>query len=118
MIPFRERVRGGLWWLGAGLGTGALFFLLPSSIAPEFLASGCIAAIVAALAMGARKGEEDHAVSALGGDTANAVLPPPAREMLERLPDPLMLLDDTSRVILANNAMVAVVGTDTHKKHV
>jgi two-component system phosphate regulon sensor histidine kinase PhoR len=32
--------------------------------------------------------------------------------------DPLMLLDSAGRVIFANKAMVAVVGTDTQRKHV
>jgi two-component system phosphate regulon sensor histidine kinase PhoR len=57
-------------------------------------------------------------VAAAQSDQMLALLPPLAREVLERLPDPLMLLDAAGRVIFANKAMVAVVGTDTQRKHV
>jgi two-component system phosphate regulon sensor histidine kinase PhoR len=47
-----------------------------------------------------------------------ATLPSLARDILERLPDPLMLMDVSGRVILANGAMRGVVGVDAERKHV
>jgi two-component system phosphate regulon sensor histidine kinase PhoR len=38
------------------------------------------------------------------------------RAVVEQLPDPLMLLDDADRVVLANTAMRAMVGTDVENK--
>ena len=47
-----------------------------------------------------------------------AGLPPLAREVFERLPDPLMLLDANGRVLFANSAMRTVVGVDAENKHI
>jgi two-component system phosphate regulon sensor histidine kinase PhoR len=41
-----------------------------------------------------------------------------AREVFERLPDPLMLLDDAGRVLFANSAMRTVVGVGPENKHI
>jgi two-component system phosphate regulon sensor histidine kinase PhoR len=46
------------------------------------------------------------------------VLSPLAREVLERLPDPLLLVDTTGRVLFANRAMREVIGVDAERKHV
>ena len=108
----------GLLWLAAGLALGAAAFLLPVAVAPGLLVAAGIIAAVTAFAWGAGQNERGETADTHGGDVATAALTPRAREMLERLPDPLMLLDETSRVVLANAAMVAVVGTDTHNKHV
>jgi two-component system phosphate regulon sensor histidine kinase PhoR len=45
-------------------------------------------------------------------------LPPLSREILEQLPDPLMLTDRDGRVLFANRAMRTVVGVDAERKHV
>lgn len=117
---FRERVglAQGLWWLCAGLVAGGAAVLLPGRYALALLVSGGLASVVAALTLAADDRKNRGTKSAQSGTSPNAELPPPAREIFERLPDPLMLLDEMSRVILANYAMVAVVGTDTQKKHV
>jgi two-component system phosphate regulon sensor histidine kinase PhoR len=114
----RIALRNGLWWLAAGLAAGAAAIVLPQPIGEWLLLAALAASAIAALAVGARKRREDAVVAASGGDTAALALPPRAREVLERLPDPLMLLDTSGRVIFANKAMVAVVGTDTQRKHV
>ena len=44
--------------------------------------------------------------------------PPLAREVFENLPDPLMLLDQSGRVLFANAPMRAVVGVGAEGKHV
>ncbi|MEI9931923.1 MAG: hypothetical protein WDM89_15645 [Rhizomicrobium sp.] len=48
----------------------------------------------------------------------HAILPPMARDLFERLPDPLLLIDTSERVILANSAMRGVVGIDAERKHI
>jgi len=114
----RITLRNGLWWLAAGLAAGAAAIVLPQPIGEWLLLAALATSAMAALAVGARKRREDAVVAASGGDPAALALPPRAREVLERLPDPLMLLDMSGRVIFANKAMVAVVGTDTQRKHV
>ncbi|HTT99608.1 MAG TPA: ATP-binding protein [Rhizomicrobium sp.] len=41
-----------------------------------------------------------------------------ARDLFERLPDPLLLIDASERVILANRAMRDAVGIDAERKHI
>src|SRR5579862_6194148 len=117
--PLRERlvVGEGLWWLAAGLAAGAALFMLNAPYAPELLIVAGVLSAIAALAL-ARRNDEGSAVTPNNSDVGPATLPPRAREMLERLPDPLMLLDESSRVVLANDAMRAFVGTDAINKHV
>src|SRR6185312_14884907 len=50
------------------------------------------------------------------GDTGLDALPPLAREVLERLPDPLMLIDETGRMMLVNRAMRGVIGVDAERR--
>ncbi len=118
---FGDRIawRQGLWWLGGGLALGAILLSLPlgDGNVPLIagLAAGCLCA---AWFLRARRKRSVQAAGALDGSGAALLLPPRARDVLERLPDPLMLLDEGGRVVLANKAMVEVVGTDTQKKHV
>jgi two-component system, OmpR family, phosphate regulon sensor histidine kinase PhoR len=51
-------------------------------------------------------------------EAAQAGLPPLSREVLEQLPDPLMLIDPEGRVLFANRAMRTVVGVDAQNKRV
>ncbi len=114
----RLGLKQGLWWLCTGLVAGSAVFLLPSGMAPPLLVAACILVAAAALAIGAQKSEARAAAIAHAGESMSSALPPRAREILERLPDPLMLLDESNRLILCNNAMVSVIGTDTYNKHV
>ncbi|HEY2446106.1 MAG TPA: ATP-binding protein [Rhizomicrobium sp.] len=115
----RVAVREGLWWLAGGLAAAAAVLLIRIPYAPEILVGACGLSALLALGMRTRTLDDGEPENALDDDSVNPVLlPPRARDLLERLPDPLMLLDETSRVILANRAMVAVVGTDTRRKHV
>lgn len=41
-----------------------------------------------------------------------------AREVLESLPDPVLLVENSGRVVLANTAMRALIGVDIERKHV
>jgi two-component system phosphate regulon sensor histidine kinase PhoR len=112
-LALRER----LWWLAAGLAAGAAGFLLRPPYASMLLVGACAVCAVVALAL-TRRQEQASATTANSMEIGNTALPPRAREMLEHLPDPLMLLDDSNRIMLANHAMTALVGTDANNKHV
>jgi two-component system phosphate regulon sensor histidine kinase PhoR len=73
---------------------------------------------LAGLLLGSGKQKQSGDVATSGAHGATGLIPPRVAEVLERLPDPFMLLDDAGRVIFANKAMVVVVGTDTQRKHV
>jgi two-component system phosphate regulon sensor histidine kinase PhoR len=120
MAPFfgeRFALREGLWWLAAGFAVGAAGFLLRPSYAFVLLITACALSAVIALAL-RRRHEQQVPATPEGAENRNGALPLRAREMLERLPDPLMLLDESNRIVLANNAMTAFVGTDAQDKHV
>jgi len=111
-------LRNGLWCIALGA-VAAIVALRVSPSAGLWLPAG--AAVAAALLVSLLSSRADRnivTVAAAQSDQMLALLPPLAREVLERLPDPLMLLDSAGRVIFANKAMVAVVGTDTQRKHV
>ena len=103
-------------WLAGG-------FAMASFMALVFPAHALWMLIVAALLfattlfMGSRERQSDNAVTAAKADAVFG-LPVVAREVFERLPDPLMLVDAAGRVIFANRAMTAVAGTDTYNKPV
>jgi len=72
-----------------------------------------IATLVANLARPAGK----HVDPAAGSASLSA-LPLLTREIFERLPDPLLLLNAAGRVMFANAAMRGIIGVDPEKKHI
>ena len=92
-----------------------------ASVLPERgLIVGAMAAIalIAGIASGFRARQLNPIASPSAADTAGDILPPLAKEVFTQLPDPLMLMDASGRVIFANAAMAAVVGLDANQKHV
>ncbi|HLY04309.1 MAG TPA: ATP-binding protein [Rhizomicrobium sp.] len=116
---FRERLALGqrLCWLAGGFAIGAALLLLRAPYAPELLVVAGLLSVAFGLGL-SRRSEEATTAASNGAEVSGTALPPRAREMLERLPDPLMLLDESNRVVLANAAMTALVGTETRNKHV
>jgi len=110
--------RRGLWLLAGGLalGVGAVWF---AGVHGAWIA-GVGAAIAAAAAMfGQRRRELREAAKAPPATAANMILAPgPVRDIFERLPDPLLLLEPSGRVIFANAAMNSVLGMEAQKKNV
>jgi two-component system phosphate regulon sensor histidine kinase PhoR len=105
------------WLLGAiGLVIGAAFAALFGVYGLEIaVAAALILAATAWLSRARTLSKSSHAMGpATGGKTIDAPLL--LREVVEQLPDPLMLLDDSDRVVLANAAMRAMVGTDVENK--
>jgi two-component system phosphate regulon sensor histidine kinase PhoR len=109
-------VRGAFFWLAAGLGLAGAVALAFPYYAPWtlFLAALCL---IAAFLAGSRAHNVDDTVTAAKADPVLG-LPALARDVFERLPDPLMLVDGAGRVMFSNRAMTAVVGTDTQNKRV
>ena len=109
-------MRGAFFWLAAGLGLAGAIAVAYPVFAPWLLLAAAISLSIAFLSgTGARNA--DDPVAAAKADPALG-LPVLAREVFERLPDPLMLVDLSGRVVFANKAMTGVAGTDTHNKRV
>jgi two-component system, OmpR family, phosphate regulon sensor histidine kinase PhoR len=111
-------VRHGLWGAAIGLAAGGYWIAHGGHDGPAILAGGVVLLAVLALIAGRRARGPGALMTRADGDEAAALLPPLAREVFERLPDPLLLLDATGRVLFANKAMATAVGTDPEKKHV
>ena len=110
--------RYGFWGAAFGLAAGGALIANGLPHGPALLAAGVALAAVLALVVGQRMRGPGKFAAPVDGDDAAALLPPLAREVFERLPDPLLLLDASGRVVFANKAMRDVVGTDTQKKPV
>ena len=108
--------RSAFFWLAAGLGlAGAVALAWPAS-APWMLFAAALC-FALALFLGSSRRNADDQVTAAKTNAALG-LPALAREVFERLPDPLMLVELSGRVVFANTAMTAVAGIDTQNKHI
>jgi len=98
------------------LGAGLVIWRGPS---PTWLILGLalLAAGIAAI-LSARSRPSLVSTSSAENEARRGDLPALAREVFERLPDPLMLLAANGRVLFANSAMRAVVGVDAENKHI
>jgi len=106
------------WSAVAGLAVGAVVFAL-FGITGAWVAFGVLTAaaiFVTIFVTQLRPMSGD--ISGASSHSDIAALPSLARDILERLPDPLMMMDVSGRVILANGAMRGVVGVDAERKHV
>jgi len=114
-FAFWDRLRRIAWPLAAGM-AAALLLAKTYSIDGAWLPFwGVLVVAIIVTAIAARTEpllEEARA----RGDTGLDALPPLAREVLERLPDPLMLIDETGRMMLVNRAMRGVIGVDAERR--
>lgn len=105
-----------LWLLALALGTGGLAVAYAGPRALwGVLAVAAMLTVLAALSQ-RREGMGGQAPAPPRG--ADLALPPSAREIFEHLPDPILLLEPSGRVVFANKAMRAVVGLDAQRKHI
>ena len=110
-------LRNAFFWLAAGLGlAGAAAFAFPQNPPWVYFGAGLASLLVALLFLPRTRNVEDT-VTAAKSDPALG-LPVLAREVFERLPDPLMLVDLSGRVVFSNKAMTGIAGTDTQNKRV
>jgi two-component system phosphate regulon sensor histidine kinase PhoR len=110
--------RRGLYCLAAGLILGAM--LMASEIPARGWVAGTLGALAlaAAILSGFRVRRLNPIASSGASEVAGDSLPKLAKEVFAQLPDPLMLMDASGRVIFANAAMASVVGLDAQRKHV
>jgi len=111
-------VRLALLLAAAGLAIGGTLSAFAGETGLWIAGAGGIMLAFAAAMMGARKSPEIVRPEETAAPAKLNAPPPFLREVLEPLPDPVMLLDTSGRVVLANEAMRAVVGRDAEKKHV
>ena len=112
---FWAGLRRVLWAMAAALLAGAALY---TWLGPQGLAMAVVVTAVAAISAGiGERRPAPVAEVALPPDDFG-ILSPLAREMLERLPDPLMLVNGGERVVFANGAMREVVGVGVERKHV
>jgi two-component system phosphate regulon sensor histidine kinase PhoR len=108
-------LRKGPLFAAVGVAAGALLLFYGNGIGLE-IAEGL--AVVLVLAAFAFRDRESDRSAANAVETDRAELAPLAREVLEGLPDPLLLVESSGRVTLANKAMRALIGVDIERKHV
>jgi two-component system phosphate regulon sensor histidine kinase PhoR len=107
-----------LWPVAFGLAAGGALILAYGTTTLWVLA-GAVALTAALVSFLAREGRLHllEQAAELGND-ASGILPPLAREVLAHLPDPMMLLDQTGRVLFANSAMYTIIGIGPEDKHI
>jgi two-component system phosphate regulon sensor histidine kinase PhoR len=113
---YRANLNGALLFAAAGLVGGALAVTTLGAFGWWVIGAAVVAATVLAV-MSARGGVVAQVYDTTASD-AGAVLPARAREVLETIADPLMLVDPGGRVVFANPAMQALAGTDAENKQV
>ena len=111
-----ENIKNALWSAGGAFVLAALLDMLFGTTALWWafiiaaMAAGTLGLSVSQQSVTGQKGQRDE-IDPLS-------LSPLAIEAFERLPDPMMLLDVSSRVLFANAAMRAIVGPEPQGKHV
>jgi two-component system, OmpR family, phosphate regulon sensor histidine kinase PhoR len=112
---FPKQLQRGLWIACGGLLAGAGLYAGVGSAALWAVAVLAVCAVAAGMLAGRRRAilpAPEAAKDDLPG------LSPLARAVIDRLPDPLMLVDGGGRVLLANRAMHDIVGVEAERKHV
>lgn len=112
---FWGNVRRVLWATSVSLAVGALLY---AWLGFRGLAAAVIVAIAAAVSAGIGERKPHRSAEEVPPPDDFGVLSPLMREMLERVPDPLMLVNGGDRVLFANGAMRGVIGVGIERKHV
>ena len=110
-------MRRTLWTAAAGLlaGGGVLAWSGSAGIGVALTVLVVAAIIVSVVAGRIRPAAQQNLAN---GDASLPVLSPLVRDVIELLPDPLMLVDTAGRVLFANRAMREVIGVGMERKHV
>ena len=117
-FAFWDKLRHIMWPLAAGMLAAALLTGQFGIDRTWTVFWGIIAVAVVVTAVAIRTRPLLDQTNRAPGQSDIAALPPLAREVLERLPDPLMLIDAMGRVMLVNRAMRGVIGVNAERKHV
>jgi len=104
-----------LAFAAAGLAAGAVLLFYGGLTGLKVAEGLVVLLILAAYALRDRISgfSDSNAVSSDPGE-----LTPIAREVLDELPDPFLLVETSGRVKLANKAMRVLIGVDSERKHV
>jgi two-component system phosphate regulon sensor histidine kinase PhoR len=113
-----EIFRRAAWALAAGMLAAILLVTSYGANRAWIVLAGLAIAATAASMLGLRMRPSLDRADSAAGSSDIAGLPPMAREVFERLPDPLLLTDASGRVLFANRAMRGVIGIDAERKHV
>jgi two-component system phosphate regulon sensor histidine kinase PhoR len=106
------------WSLAVGMLAAILLAGAPG-MERAWIAFGCLVALALIVtAFSARTGPALDRTDRAQGGSDLSLLPPMARDVFECLPDPLLLVDASDRVLFANRAMRGVVGVDAERKHI
>ncbi len=110
-------LRRTLWAAAAGLLVGGGVFAWLGETGMWVVAAALVvtAMVTSVIAQRIRPAAQESFASL---ESSLPILSPMAREVLERLPDPLLLVDTAGRVLFANRAMRGVIGVGAERKHV
>jgi two-component system phosphate regulon sensor histidine kinase PhoR len=111
-----DRFGRAVWSAAGGLAVAAVAVYLLKLDGFLAAAAGVVAAAVLS-SLPSRRGSRVAAEPA-SDDPMSAFFSPLARDVFEQLPDPLILLDASDRVLFANGAMRTIVGPHAERKHV
>jgi two-component system phosphate regulon sensor histidine kinase PhoR len=106
---YRANLHGALAYAAAGLIAGALLVTTTGAFAWWLVAALSAVLLVLALA-GVRR--ERSPQQTTQNANARSDLPAATRELMETIPDPLLLVDAAGRVVFANRPMQEFAGTD------
>jgi two-component system phosphate regulon sensor histidine kinase PhoR len=108
-------LRKGLLFAAIGIAAGVLLLFYGGTLGLKIAEISALLLVLSAYVFR----ERASGFSGSDGATSDSgALTPIAREVLESLPDPILLVESSGRVILANKAMRALVGVDIERKHV
>jgi two-component system phosphate regulon sensor histidine kinase PhoR len=111
---YRANLNGALSYGAAGLIAGALIVTTAGSLSWWLVGGVVLVLLVLAVAGAGRRPPLPATTAQVATQTIE--LQPLAREVMETVPDPLLLADAAGRVVFANRAMLAIVGTDAAGK--
>ena len=114
---FWEGLRRILWAVAAGLVVGGGVFAWFGDtgmwlVLPAVVAAASVTSVFANRLRRTPPRNTDN------GERSMQILTPLLREVLEQLPDPLMLVDSSGRMLFANRGMREVIGGGGERKHV
>ena len=111
-------------WRRTYLGAAALAVLALASVAFAGAPAVYVASIAAAFILGtglylaAPKRDRAPDIPLVASGASTAALPASARDVMQYLDEPLLLLDSSGRIVFANRAAETLVGTDAERKHI
>jgi two-component system phosphate regulon sensor histidine kinase PhoR len=107
-------------YLGATAGVVLLLAFAALAGAPAAVVASVAAAFIlgSGLYLAAPRRDRAPDIPLVAPGASTAALPPSAREVMQYLDEPLLLLDSSGRIVFANRAAESLVGGDSERKHI